>query len=156
MTGADNVSMRPARRDDVPAIVRLLADDILGKNREQPVDPLPQAYWEAFDRVAADPRNLMAVAEDAGGTVIGCLQLTFIPTVSRQGAERLLLEAVRVASSHRGRGIGHRMLRWAIDEARGRGCSQVELFTDKVRSDAQRFYADLGFVPSHVGMKLHL
>ena len=123
MGAADDISMRQARRHDVPAIVRLLADDILGKGREQPVDPLPQVYWDAFDKVAADPRNLLAVAEDAQGKIVGSLQLTFIPTVSRQGAERLLLEAVRVASDKRGRGIGHKVLNWAIGQARARGCS---------------------------------
>lgn len=149
---SEPILMRPARRDDLPAIVRMLADDPLGAGRERYADPLPLGYLEAFDRIVADSRNLLAVAE-AGGAVVGCLQLTFIPGLSFQGAELALLEGVRVDSSRRREGIGAVMIQWAMDEARGRGCGQIELLTHTSREAAQRFYERLGFVASHVGMK---
>lgn len=144
--------MRPARRQDVPAIVALLADDRLGAGREDTSDAALPAYLAAFERIAADGRNLLAVAEDAGG-VVGCLQLTFIPGLSNQGQVLALLEGVRVASDRRGGGLGAQMIEWAMDEARRRGCASIELLTHASRIDAQRFYARLGFEASHAGMK---
>lgn len=150
------ITLRAARSDDVAAIVRLLADDDLGAARERLSDPLPQAYADAFDRIAANPRTLLAVAQDATGAVIGTLQLTFIPGLSNQGAELALVSAVRVDSSLRGRRIGERMMAWAMDEARSRGCAAMELLSHASRQDAHRFYERLGFAKSHVGMKRSL
>jgi len=144
--------MRPARREDVAAIVALLADDHLGAGREDTSEAALPAYLAAFERVAADGRNLLAVAEQ-DGAVVGCLQLTFIPGLSNQGQDLALLEGVRVASHLRGGGVGEQMVRWAMDEARRRGCGAMELMTHVTRQAAQRFYDRLGFAPSHVGMK---
>jgi GNAT superfamily N-acetyltransferase len=146
------ITLREARREDVAAIVRLLADDHLGAGREVVSDPPAAAYFAAFEKVAADPRNLLAVAEDAGGGVVGTLQMTFIPGLSNQGAELALIEAVRVEAGLRGQGLGQVMIAWALDEARRRGCRFVELFTHASRIDAQRFYERLGFEKSHAGM----
>ncbi|HEY8002861.1 MAG TPA: GNAT family N-acetyltransferase [Phenylobacterium sp.] len=156
MPDASPIEMREARRDDVAAIVRLLADDHLGAEREVVADPPSAAYFEAFEKVSADRRNLLAVAEDASGAVVGTLQMTFIPGLSNQGAELALIEAVRVDSGLRGQGLGQRMIEWAIDEARRRGCRNVELFTHSSRLDAQRFYERLGFAKSHAGMRRSL
>ncbi|HEX5114474.1 MAG TPA: GNAT family N-acetyltransferase [Pseudonocardiaceae bacterium] len=144
--------IRRARRADVPAIVALLADDPLGAGRERPGDP---AYLAAFDELAADPRQVLVVAESAG-EVVGSLQLTFIPGLSRLGATRAQIEAVRVRSDMRGSGLGDALVRWAIDTARDHGCALVQLTTDVSRTDAHRFYRRLGFQPTHVGMKLAL
>jgi GNAT superfamily N-acetyltransferase len=140
----------------VGAIVALLADDDLGSGREVVSDPPAPGYLEAFARVAADPRNLLTVAEDASGAVVGTLQMTFIPGLSNQGAELALIEAVRVASSLRGQGVGQVMIRWALDEARRRGCANIELLAHNSRADAHRFYERLGFVKSHAGMRRRL
>jgi GNAT superfamily N-acetyltransferase len=150
------ITLREARRADVAVIVHLLADDHLGAARERVTDPPLPAYFEAFERVAADPRNLLMVAEDSSGSIVGTLQMTFIPGLSNQGAELALVEAVRVSSSLRGRGVGEQMMAWAMDEARRRGCANIELFTHASRTDAQRFYERLGFPRSHVGMKQSL
>ena len=152
----DPITLRTSRREDVAAIVRLLADDHLGAGREVVSDPPPASYFAAFEKVDADPRNLLAVAEDAGGKVVGTLQMTFIPGLSNQGAELALIEAVRVYSSLRGQGLGQVMIVWALDEARRRGCRFVELFTHASRVDAQRFYERLGFEKSHAGMRREL
>jgi GNAT superfamily N-acetyltransferase len=156
MSDAPAITLRPARREDVAAIVRLLADDHLGAAREVVSDPPAASYFEAFDRVDADARNLLAVAQDASGAVIGTLQMTFIPGLSNQGAELALVEAVRVNSSLRGQGIGEAMIQWAMDEARRRDCRHIELFAHNSRTDAQRFYERLGFVKSHAGMRREL
>jgi ribosomal protein S18 acetylase RimI-like enzyme len=148
------VTIRRARRDDVGAIVRMLADDALGGLRERIEDPLPVSYFEAFDRVAADPNITLVVAESEGGTVIGCLQLCVLPGLSSQGTSRGLIEDVRVDSRLRGRRIGEQLVQWAVTEARRRGCKLVELLTNSSRVDAQRFYERLGFARSHVGMTL--
>ena len=147
--------IREARHRDLAAIVAMLADDALGADRERVTDPPLPGYLEAFEKITADPRNLLAVAE-VGGTVVGCLQITFIPGLSFQGAELALIEGVRVDAARRGSGLGSVMIEWAMDEARGRGCRQVELLTHASRTDAQRFYERLGFTASHVGMKRSL
>jgi GNAT superfamily N-acetyltransferase len=146
---------RDATAADLPAIVALYADDVLGAGREQPDDPLPQRYRDAFAEIAADPRHRLVVVEDAA-QVVATLQLSFLPHLVRGGGERAQLEAVRVAATHRGSGLGRRLVEWAIDRARERGCALVQLTTDATRPDAHRFYESLGFRPTHVGMKLPL
>jgi GNAT superfamily N-acetyltransferase len=153
MATAPKISVRPARREDVAAIVALLADDGLGAGREVVSDPPAPAYLEAFDQIAANPRALLAVAEDGSGRPVGTLQLTFIAGLSNRGAEMALVSAVRVASDLRGQGLGEILMTWAMDEARRRGCRQMELLSHASRTDAHRFYERLGFVSSHVGMK---
>lgn len=149
------ITIRRARRDDVTAIVHMLADDALGGPRERIEDPLPAAYFDAFERVDRDPNIRLVVAEE-GGAVIGCLQLCILPGISSQGSWRGLIEDVRVASHLRSRGIGEQLVQWAVTEARANGCKLVELLTSNSRVDAQRFYERLGFSRSHVGMTLRL
>ncbi|WP_314951436.1 GNAT family N-acetyltransferase [Bradyrhizobium cosmicum] len=146
-----SVSIRPARREDVAAMVAMLADDHLGRARERVEDPLPAVYYEAFERVQRDP-NLTLVVAESEGRVVGCLQLAVLPGISSQGGIRGLLEDVRVASDCRSRGIGEQLVQWAVTEAKARGCNLVELLTHQTRTDAQRFYKRLGFAASHVGM----
>lgn len=153
MTAPSSISIRRAGRDDVAAIVAMLADDHLGRSRERLEDPLPKPYFDAFERLASDPNIKLVVAEE-GGSVVGCLQLCILPGLSSQGASRGLIEDVRVASNRRSRGIGEQLVQWAVAEARGRGCKLVELLTHRTRVDAQRFYERLGFSTSHVGMTI--
>lgn len=147
------ILIRPARRDDVAAIIAMLADDHLGRARERLEQPLPEPYYDAFARLSGDPNIRLVVAEE-GGRLVGCLQLCILPGLSSQGASRALIEDVRVASDRRSRGIGERLVQWAIGEARARGCKLVELLTHHTRLDAQRFYERLGFAKSHVGMTI--
>lgn len=146
-----SVSIRPARRVDVAAIVAMLADDHLGRAREHVEDPLPADYYAAFERVERDP-NLTLVVAESEGRVVGCLQLAVLSGLSSQGGIRGLLEDVRVATDCRSRGIGEQLVQWAVTEAKARGCNLVELLTHQTRTDAQRFYKRLGFAASHVGM----
>jgi ribosomal protein S18 acetylase RimI-like enzyme len=149
------LGIRRARREDVPAIVRLLADDPLGGTREEASDPLPQAYWDAFDAMTEQGGNLLIVAEE-DGVVVGCLQLTFIPSLTLRGTKRAQIEGVRVDASRRGQHIGERMIRHAMELASAEGCGLMQLTTNKIRADAQRFYERLGFTASHLGMKRSL
>jgi GNAT superfamily N-acetyltransferase len=152
---APAVAFRRATEADLPALVAMLADDALGATREDPRLPLDERYLAAFRAISADPNQMLLVAEGEGA-VLGCLQLTFLPGLARLGAWRGQIEAVRVARGRRGGGIGRRMLAHAIELCRARGCRMVQLTTDKSRQDAHRFYAELGFVASHEGMKLAL
>jgi GNAT superfamily N-acetyltransferase len=146
------IIFRDARRDEVPAIVALLsADSYAGQRRPTSTED----YLRAFDAIAADPNNRLVVA-DRDGEVVGTLQLTLIPSLSRRGALRAQIEGVRVRGDLRGGGLGRRMVTYAVDEARERGCGLVQLTTDKRRLDAQRFYVSLGFEATHEGMKLLL
>ncbi|MEV0722386.1 GNAT family N-acetyltransferase [Micromonospora purpureochromogenes] len=148
-----DVIFREAVRADLPAVIALLADDVLGKARD--FTEVDEAYERAFADITADPRNHLIVADEAG-ELVGCMQITYIPGLGRHGAERSLIESVRVRSDLRGRGLGRRMMEWAVDQARQRGCALVQLTTDKTRAEAHRFYRSLGFVASHEGMKLPL
>jgi GNAT superfamily N-acetyltransferase len=150
------VVLRRARRDDVPAIVGLLAADQLGATRDSVRDDADLAAYEAaFGAIDADPAHLLLVAE-SGGQVVGTMQLSFLPGLARRGALRAQIEAVRVSQTIRGSGVGAAMMQWAIDEAGRRGCALVQLTSDKSRTSAHRFYQRLGFVASHEGMKLNL
>lgn len=148
--------VRLATAADLPAIVRLMADDALGTGREELADPLPSRYTAAFAAIDADPRNELIVVTEPDGAIVATLQLTFIPGISHQGSERALVEAVRVATHLRGQGLGHRLMEWVANRARQHGCRLVQLTSNKTRTDAHRFYESLGFVRSHDGFKLHL
>ena len=154
MTAISSITIRRARRDDVGAIVRMLADDQLGSARERIEEPLPPSYFRAFEALVHASHIQLVVAEDGEGAVVGCLQLCILPGLSSQGASRGLIEDVRVAAQCRSRGIGEQLVQWAVAEARAKNCKLVELLTHRTRVDAQRFYVRLGFQPSHVGMTL--
>ena len=146
---------RRAVRADLPTIVALLADDPLGSSREVAGAEPDARYRDAFAAMTRDPNQLLAVA-DRDGRVIGCLQLSFIPGLSRHGMWRGQIESVRIAAAHRSAGLGRQLFDWAIAECRRRGCGLVQLTTDKARPDALRFYEQLGFTATHEGLKLAL
>lgn len=146
------IAFRRAQASDLPAIVGLLADDPIGRLREDATEPLAAAYVDAFATIEADPNQLLAVATE-GDRVVGTLQITFIPGVSRRGMWRGQIEGVRIAADHRGAGLGRRAFEWAIEECRSRGCGLVQLTTDRERPEAHRFYDQLGFEATHLGYK---
>lgn len=147
-------TFRPARADDLAAIVDLLADDPLGADREGAEGNLA-AYERAFAEIAADENNTVLVGE-IEGSVVATLQLTFIANLTFEGSRRALIEAVRVAAGHRGKGLGRALMNHAVDMARDRGCGIVQLTSNKQRSDAIAFYESIGFESTHVGLKLYL
>jgi GNAT superfamily N-acetyltransferase len=149
------LTLRRARREDVPAIVGLLAEDEIAGGRENAEPPLDDGYWSAYEEISRDDRSVLIVAE-VDGEVVGTLQVNFLRHLTNRGAERAQLEAVRVAARHRGGGLGRAMVEEAIDLARRRGCLLVQLTSDKRREDAHRFYEQLGFRATHEGMRLHL
>ena len=150
-----NYSIRKARQDDVPVIVRLLANDPLGKLRESCQDPLPEQYYSAFNTIDADKNNyLIVVVHD--NKIIGTTQLTILTHLTYQGGKRGQIEAVRIDESYRGHGIGRLMIEWCINKSRELSCHLVQLTMDKKRSNTGEFYKKLGFVASHEGLKLHL
>jgi len=149
------VLFRPARRADLPSIVRMLADDDLGSQRECYEDPLPESYCSAFEQIDKDPNHELIVAE-RNGEVIGTLHLMFLPSVSFQGGLRAQVESVRVDRRFQSQGIGSQMMKWSMERARQRGAHVVQLTTHQTRVDAHRFYERLGFKGSHLGMKLSL
>ncbi|MFH7593886.1 GNAT family N-acetyltransferase [Streptomyces racemochromogenes] len=153
MTETPDLSIRPATEADLPAIVALLADDPLGATRESPDDLAP--YAAALRRLTDDPHQHVVVAV-RGERVVGTLQLTIVPGLSRRGATRSIIEGVRVHTDERGSGLGTRFIEWAVDRSREEGCRLVQLTSDVTRTDAHRFYERLGFTPSHVGFKLQL
>lgn len=148
-----DLDIRPAVADDIPAIVGMLADDPLGARRESPDDLTP--YLAAWERLAADTNQHLVVAVREQ-RVVGTLQLTIVPGLSRRGSTRSIIEGVRVHADERGSGLGSRLIEWAIDMSRREGCQLVQLTSDVTRTDAHRFYERLGFTASHVGFKLPL
>ena len=159
MTAQSNITFRYANRADLPAIVALLADDEKGKTREEFTDPLPDAYYAAFDAMesqsteALPNKYLLAMS---GDDVVGCLQLTLIAGLSRRGQLRAQIEGVRVSSKGRGQKIGEKLIEQSISISKSLGAHLVQFTTDKTRKDAHRFYERLGFVASHEGMKMTL
>ncbi|MEV7580109.1 GNAT family N-acetyltransferase [Streptomyces erythrochromogenes] len=153
MTDTPEPVIRPATEADLPAIVAMLADDPLGATRESPEDLTP--YRTALERLTGDPNQHVVVAVRAG-RVVGTLQLTIVPGLSRKGATRAIIEGVRVHEDERGSGLGTRFIQWAIEKSRAENCTLVQLTSDMTRTDAHRFYERLGFTASHVGFKLQL
>ncbi|MFP3989268.1 GNAT family N-acetyltransferase [Streptomyces sp. E11-3] len=148
-----DLEIRPASVADLPDLVAMLADDPLGAQRESPDDLTP--YRIAFERLAQDPNQHLVVAVRES-RVVGTLQLTIVPGLSRRGATRSIIEGVRVHGAERGSGLGTQLIQWAVDASRSQGCQLVQLTSDATRTDAHRFYERLGFAASHVGFKLQL
>ncbi|MFE9440594.1 GNAT family N-acetyltransferase [Streptomyces sp. NPDC006602] len=148
-----DLEIRPVTADDIPAIVAMLADDPLGAQRESPDELTP--YLAALERLTTDPNQHLVVAVREG-RVVGTLQLTIIPGLSRLGSTRSIIEGVRIHADERGSGLGTRLIEWAIEESRHQDCQLVQLTSDNTRTDAHRFYERLGFTASHVGFKLQL
>ncbi|GIN37252.1 GNAT family N-acetyltransferase [Heyndrickxia oleronia] len=148
------IIIRVAIEQDLDSIVEMLADDELGRQRENYQLPLPEAYKKAFYTIASDPNNELVVA-CKGNEIIGVQQITYTPYLTYRGGWRATIEGVRISSSSRGEGVGTELIQWAIERAKTRGCHLVQLTTDKKREDALRFYERLGFRATHEGLKLH-
>ncbi|MFG2748153.1 GNAT family N-acetyltransferase [Streptomyces xanthophaeus] len=153
MSDSAELAIRSATVADLPAVVAMLADDPLGASRESLDDLTP--YLAAFKRLDEDPHQHLVVAVRAD-RVVGTLQLTIVPGLSRKGSTRSIIEGVRVHADERGSGLGTRFIEWAIEKSRLEGCQLVQLTSDVTRTDAHRFYERLGFTASHVGFKLQL
>jgi ribosomal protein S18 acetylase RimI-like enzyme len=152
-----DLTFRTATKDDLHAIIALLSDDELAENREKPVggEGVDAEYAKAFAAMEGEHYNHMLLAE-SGGKVVGCLQLTFVPGLSRRGAKRAIVESVRVASDCRGQNVGTAIMKEAIRLAREGGCALVQLTSDTRRARAHLFYRRLGFTQSHFGFKKEL
>ncbi|MEY8755843.1 N-acetyltransferase family protein [Peribacillus frigoritolerans] len=149
------VTFRNATAKDLSEIVRMLAEDALGRERERYENPLPESYLKAFESIDADENNELIVA-CLGEEIVGVQQITFTPYITHQGGWRATIEGVRTASTERGKGIGSKLIQYAIDRAKKRGCHIIQLTTDKKREEALRFYERLGFKATHEGMKMKL
>ncbi len=150
------MKIRAATAKDLPSLVHMLADDPLGKAREKYVLPLPHEYVKAFTAIEQDSNQELIVLENNTNEIIAMMQLTFIPYLTYRGGIRAQLEGVRVRKDQRGKGLGSKLLVWAIKRAKQRKAHVLQLTTDKKRPEAIQFYAQFGFIPSHEGMKLHL
>lgn len=149
------LTFRLATAPDLADIIHMLLDDPLGATREAMNETLPESYDKAFQQIAADPNQELTVVEQ-NGEKVATFQLTFIPYLTHQGGLRAQVEAVRVHSAHRGKGIGSQVFAYIRNRAMEKGCHLVQLTTDKRRPDAIRFYESLGYVATHEGMKLKL
>jgi len=154
MTQRD-ILFRLATHADLPSMVRMLADDDLGSQRERYENPLPESYYSAFEKINNDSNHELIVAE-LDGEVIGTLHLVFLPSISFQGRLRAQIESVRVDKRFQSQGIGSEMMKWTMKRAKQRGAHVVQLTTHKSRVDAHRFYERLGFKGTHLGMKSRL
>lgn len=149
------MKFRKATKEDIPQIVKMIADDALGKLRENYKDPLPSVYYDAFHNIDNDSNQELIVIQDTDASIIGTLQLSFIQYLTYQGGIRAQIEAVRIRQDKRGEGLGETLFKWAIQRAKDRNAHLIQLTTDKKRPEALKFYERLGFTTSHEGMKLH-
>ncbi|PJN91118.1 GNAT family N-acetyltransferase [Bacillus sp. mrc49] len=149
------VTFRNAETTDLSEIVKMLADDVLGQERERYENPLPESYIDAFQSIDSDQNNELIVA-CLDGRIVGVQQITFTPYLTHQGGWRATIEGVRTVASERGKGIGSQLIQYAIERAKARECSIIQLTTDKKREDSLRFYERLGFTATHEGLKLKL
>lgn len=150
------MKFRKAKIEEIATIVQLLANDPLGKEREDFSDPLPQVYRSAFEKIDLDPNQNLIVLENESEEIVGTFQLSFLQYLTYQGGIRAQIEAVRIRQEYRGLGLGEKLIQYAIELAKEKGAHVVQLTTDKKRPAAINFYEKLGFHPTHEGMKLHL
>lgn len=146
---------RKATEKDISAIVEMIADDALGKTRENYKLPLPQEYLLAFQNIIKDANQELMVVQNEESQILGTFQLSFIQYLTYKGGIRAQIEAVRIHKNYRGLGLGKQMFQWAIERAKTRKSHVLQLTTDKKRPQAIKFYEDLGFKATHEGMKMH-
>ena len=151
----DPMKIRPATKQDLPHIIKMIANDELGRLREEFQDPLPQHYYDAFDLIDQDLNQELVVMVSAENEIIGTLQLTFVQYLTYKGGIRAQIEAVRVREDQRGKGTGKVLFKWAIKRSKQKGAHLLQLTTDKKRLEALNFYLKLGFKATHEGMKMH-
>ena len=149
------LTQRKAKVTDLQDIVSLLANDNLGKTREQCSGKLDDCYTEAFKKIDNDDNQYLMVVLLEGNMIATC-HLTLIPSLTFKGSTRLLIEAVRVDSKARGKRVGDWMIQQAINYAKNNGASIIQLTTNKQRPGALAFYEKIGFQATHEGMKLYL
>ncbi len=149
------MKFRKATKNDISTIVEMIADDELGKKRENFQIPLPQEYLTAFEEIHSDQNQELIVVENENAEIVGTLQLSFIQYLTYRGGIRAQIESVRIRKDKRGLGIGKTMFEWAINRAKERKAHLLQLTTDKERPKAIKFYEDLGFKATHAGMKMH-
>lgn len=149
------MNFRKATENDVSTIVKMVADDELGKKRENFKSPLPKEYLKAFEKINSDENQELIVVENENAEIVGTLQLSFIQYLTYRGGIRAQIEAVRIRKDKRGLGIGKTMFKWAINRAKERNAHLLQLTTDKKRPKAIKFYENLGFKATHEGMKIH-
>ncbi len=153
------LNYRQATKEDLPQIIQMLVDDQLGNSREDPSIPINQNYLDAFEVIDADKNNELIVLDSDNvekASIVGILQLTYIPYLTYKGSWRCLIEGVRIHPDHRGKGLGTDLFKWAIQRAKQKHCNIVQLTSNKTRTEAIRFYESLGFEASHEGFKLFL
>jgi GNAT superfamily N-acetyltransferase len=149
------MKFRQATYQDIEEIITLLNDDIIGETREITTAEDIEHYKTAFSEISSDSNNYIYVVTD-NDVVIGLTQLFIMPHISRKGTKRAQIESVRIAKEYRGKGVGKKFMNYIIDIAKNEDCKLIQLTTDKIRDDARRFYTQLGFEDSHIGMKRHL
>ncbi|WP_041632634.1 GNAT family N-acetyltransferase [Maribacter sp. HTCC2170] len=149
------MKFRKAIEQDIKHIVAMLADDELGKKRENYRIPLPEEYINAFNNINNDPNQELIVVENEDGDIVGTLQISFIQYLTYCGGIRAQIEAVRIRKDNRGTGLGTQMFKWAIQRAKDKNAHVLQLTTDKQRPNALDFYLNLGFTATHEGMKMH-
>ncbi|MFZ4863331.1 GNAT family N-acetyltransferase [Sphingobacterium sp. Mn56C] len=148
------MKLRIASRDELPQVIQMYADDVLGQTRELYTVPLDPAYYTAFDVINANPNQELLVLVDQEDTIMGTMQITYIQFLNNRGTKRALIESVRIHADYRGKGLGELMFSLAVDRARAQGATYLQLTSDKRRNDAIRFYTKIGFEASHEGFKM--
>ena len=130
LSNTPTMKFRKATKEDIPQIVKMIADDALGKQRENYKDPLPSVYYDAFHNIDNDSNQELIVIQDTDASVIGTLQLSFIQYLTYQGGTRAQIEAVRIRQDKRGEGLGETLFKWAIQRAKDRNAHLIQLTTD--------------------------
>jgi GNAT superfamily N-acetyltransferase len=149
------LTFRQASQKDLAELIKLLADDELGKTREDISIPINKDYLTAFKKINCDPNNELIVVEE-NNKIIGMLQLSFIPYLTHIGSTRCLIEGVRIDKKYRDMGLGTKTFEWAIQYAKDKKCNIVQLTSNKQRKNAIKFYENLGFEATHEGFKLNI
>jgi N-acetylglutamate synthase-like GNAT family acetyltransferase len=150
------MTFRQAAKEDLPAIIEMIAHDSLGQLREKYEEPLPKEYYRAFEIIDGDKNQELMVIENSHGEVVASFQLSFLQYLTYMGGMRCLVENVHVREDQTGKGIGRQMFQWIVQRAKKKGVHLVQLTSNKLRPNAIRFYENIGFKATHEGFKLHL
>lgn len=126
---------------DIPQLC-LLLDQLFAQETEFKPDHEAQNRGLAEIIENAEIGDII-VAHDTG-QIIGMVNLLY--TVSTAlGARVAILEDMVISSEYRSKGVGSKLLNYALDFAQSQGCQRITLLTDDDNIGAHRFYEQHGF-----------
>jgi GNAT superfamily N-acetyltransferase len=142
------LDIRPARREDLPALLALYG-------QLNPDDPaIEERHAVARFQEMVDHPGMTIFIACANGPAVSSVTLVVIPNLTRSARPYALIENVVTHADHRRQGYARALIEKAIAAAWDQGCFKVMLLTGSTEAATLRFYANCGFSQNKTGFQI--